>query len=98
METERIPFFNDMTKKVLKDRVASFRVSRAVDNEFQAKLTASPISMCDTTNKFYRKLVLDYAAGRLVYTNPEDATADPEVLNAMQAIETQAAQPAPPKG
>ena len=87
-----------MTKKVLKDRVASFRVSRARDNEFQAKLTANPISMCDTTNKFYRKLVLDYAAGRLVYTNPEDATADPEVLNAMQAIETQAAQPAPPKG
>ena len=88
-----------MTKKVLKDRVASFRVSRAVDGEFQAKLTASPIAGCDTTNKFYRKLVLDYAAGRLVYANPEDATADPEVLNAMQAIEaTQAAQSVAPKG
>jgi len=88
-----------MTKKVLKDRVASFRVSRTVDSEFQSKLSASPIAGCDTTNKFYRKLVLDYAAGRLVYTNPEDATADPEVLNAMQAIEaTQAAESAAPKG
>jgi hypothetical protein len=87
-----------MTKKVLKDRVASFRVSRTVDGEFQAKLTANPIAGCDTTNKFYRKLVLDYGAGRLVYPNPEDATADPEVLNAIQAIEAQAAQPAAPKG
>jgi hypothetical protein len=78
--------------------VASFRVSRTVDGEFQAKLTATPIAGCDTTNKFYRKLVLDYGAGRLVYPNPEDATADPEVLNAMQAIEAQAAQPSAPKG
>lgn len=88
-----------MTKKVLKDRVASFRVSRTVDSEFAAKLAANPIAGCDTTNKFYRKLALDYAAGRLVYTNPEDAFADPEVLNAMQAIEaTQAAEPAATTG
>jgi len=86
------------TKKVLKDRVASFRVSRAVDGEFQAKLTTNPITGCDTTNKFYRKLVLDYGAGRLVYTNPSDATSDHEVLNTMQAIEAQAAQLDAPKG
>lgn len=85
------------TKKVLKDRVASFRVSRTVDSEFASKLTANPIAGCDTTNKFYRKLALDFAAGRLVYTNPDDAMADPEVLNAMQAIETQAAAPAAPQ-
>jgi hypothetical protein len=86
-------------KKVLKDRVASFRVSRTVDSEVAANLTANPIAGCDTTNKFYRKLALDYHAGRLVYKNPDDALADPEVLNAMKAIDSlPAAAPVAPKG
>ncbi len=85
-------------KKVLKDRVASFRVSRTIDNEVAAKLSENPIAGCDTTNKFYRKLALDFHAGRLVYKNPEDATADPEVLNALAAIEAPAAQPTAPQG
>ena len=75
-----------MSKKILKDRVASFRINQLVDAEVQARLTASPIAGCDTTNKFYRKLALDYMAGRLVYTNPDDAAADPEVLTAMESI------------
>jgi hypothetical protein len=88
-----------MTKKVLKDRVASFRISRLVDAEVGQRLTDNPIAGCDCTNKFYRKLALDFHAGRLFYKNPDDATADPEVLNAMQAIEqTQPAAPAAPKG
>jgi hypothetical protein len=83
-----------MTKKVLKDRVASFRISRTVDGEVAQRLVDNPITGCDCTNKFYRKLALDYHAGRLIYKNPDDATADPEVLSAMQAIEqTQHAAP-----
>jgi hypothetical protein len=85
-------------KKVLKDRVASFRINRTVDGEIATKLTEVPIAGCDTTNKFYRKLALDYHAGRLVYKNPDDALADPEVLNALTAIEAPVAAPSDPKG
>jgi hypothetical protein len=88
-----------MAKKVLKDRVASFRINRAIDGEFASKLTSDPVAGCNTTNKFYRKLALDYHAGLLVYKNPEDALADPEVLAATAAIEAAPpAEPSDPKG
>lgn len=72
--------------KDLRDRVASFRISRRVDAEIGKRLRDQPIINCDCTNKFYRKLVLDWMAGRLVYKNPEDAKADPEVLDQIAAL------------
>jgi hypothetical protein len=88
-----------MAKKALKDRVASFRINRATDDEIAAKLTANPIAGCDSTNKLYRKLALDFHAGRLVYTNPEDALADPDVLNAMASIDKlPSVEPSDPQG
>jgi hypothetical protein len=75
-----------MSKKSLKDRVASFRISQVIDNKVEDMLRASPIINCDTANKFYRKLALDWMAGRLAYKNPSDLSADPEVLDQMAAL------------
>lgn len=80
------------TKEAAKDRVASFRIAKSVDNAIEEQLVQAPIVGCDTANKFYRKLALDWHAGRLIYKNPEDAKADPEVLAAMEAMD----QPSPP--
>ena len=78
--------------KDLKDRVASFRISRTIDNEIEEQLSKAPIINCDSANKFYRKLALDWRAGRLVYKNADDLKADPEVLAQMEALNQPAAQ------
>ena len=79
--------------KELKDRVASFRISRKIDEKIEEMLRQQPVINVDCANKFYRKLALDFFAGRLAYKNPEDSTADPEVLDQMAAITRSAAQP-----
>jgi hypothetical protein len=79
--------------KESKDRVASFRIAKAVDSDVEAKLVAQPVVGCDSANKFYRKLVLDYVAGRLAYKDPDDAKADPDVLDAKDALEKVPAVP-----
>ena len=72
--------------KALKDRVASFRINREIDGKIEEQLRDTPIVNVDCANKFYRKLALDWHAGRLTYKNPDDATADPEVLDQMAAL------------
>lgn len=72
-------------KNTLKDRVASFRINRTVDGEIETKIKGK-ITNCDCANKFYRKLALDWHAGRLVYKNPDDFKVDPDVLAAMAAL------------
>lgn len=69
-----------------KDRVASFRISRVIDNKIEEMLRQQPVINVDCANKFYRKLALDYCAGRLTYKNQSDSSADPEVLDQMDAI------------
>lgn len=77
------------TKKIqVKDRVASFRINQTVDAEIEARINGKIVG-CNTANKFYRKLALDWFNGKIVYTNPEDFMYDPDVLAAMK--------PTPPK-
>jgi len=66
--------------KPAKDRVASFRIPLNVDQAVAQSLEDQPVSGVNSANKWYRKLALDYAAGRLVYKNPDDAKADPVFL------------------
>lgn len=72
-------------KNQLKDRVASFRLPGHVDLEISERIKGQIINV-GTSNKFYRKLALDWLAGRLVYKNPNDFKADPDVLAAMEAM------------
>jgi len=81
-------------KNQLKDRVASFRINTAIDAEIESKIVGKIVG-CSTANKFYRKLAIDWHAGKLVYTNPDDFRVDPDVAAAMAASP---AQPPAPKG
>lgn len=71
-------------KNQLKDRVASFRINKGVDAEIEKSIYGK-ISGCSTANKFYRKLALDWHAGKLAYLNPADFKVDPDVADAMAA-------------
>jgi len=82
-------------KNQLKDRVASFRINRATDTEIENRIKGRIVG-CGTSNKFYRKLALDWFSGKLVYTNPKDFNVDPDVAAAMLASEP--AQSPSPKG
>ncbi len=75
-------------KNQLKDRVASFRINRATDTEIEERIKGK-ITNCDTANKFYRKLALDWFHGRLAYKNPADFKVDPDVAAAMAALTPQ---------
>ena len=80
-------------KNELKDRVASFRISRTTDTAIEERIRGKIVG-CGCANKFYRKLALDWFNGKLVYTNPEDFKTDPDVAAAMRP----AAAPSSSKG
>lgn len=74
------------SKGQLKDRVASFRINRGTDTQIEERIKKKIVG-CNTANKFYRKLALDWFNGKLVYTNPEDFNTDPDVAAVMQPAE-----------
>lgn len=79
-------------KNQLKDRVASFRLPTHIDTEIEESIKGKIINV-GCANKFYRKLALDWHAGRLEYKNPADFNADPDVLAAMSALPAQSPAP-----
>lgn len=79
-------------KNQLKDRVASFRLPRNIDDEIETRIKGKIVN-CGTANKFYRKLALDWFYGRLEYKNPADFTVDPDVAAAMAALPAQSPEP-----
>ena len=74
------------TKDKLKDHVVCFRITPAICTKVQEQLDAKPIVKCDSTNKFARKLMLDWLAGRLTYKVATDRDTDSEVLAEIQNL------------
>ena len=80
-------------KNQLKNRVASFRINQAIDAEIEKRIH-NKILGCSTSNKFYRKLVIDWFYDKLAYKDPADFNIDPDVAAAMLAA-APARSPAP---
>ena len=66
-------------------KVVSFRVTEAQLNQLQEmRDSETPIGI-KSAKQYARKIVMDHLAGRLVYTNPEDAYTDKDAAAAVPA-------------
>lgn len=85
-----------LNNKELKSRVASFRVPQRIDDDIEKALKASPVmGGVASANQFYRKLALDWHAGRLTYKNPSHLGMNSDLIDAQEATEALlSAQPA----
>ena len=84
-----------LKSKELKSRVASFRVPQRVDDDIEKDLAAHPImGGVGSANQFYRKLALDWHAGRLQYKVAAHRDMNSDLISAQEA--TEALLSAPP--
>jgi hypothetical protein len=69
-----------MADKTLKEHIISFRIPDDQAELVIKMLREQPILGVRSPNQFFRKLGLDFIAGRLAYKNPEDYYSDTTLL------------------
>ena len=68
-----------MSDKVLKDHIVAFRIPKDQATVVTAMLQETPIMNVRSINQFFRKIGMDYVAGKMTYKNPGDAVVDASV-------------------
>jgi hypothetical protein len=67
-----------MADKTLKEQIVSFRIPKAQAEMVEHMLVEQPISGVRSVNQWFRKVGVDFVAGRVVYKNPSDQRVDLE--------------------
>ena len=63
---------NSSEKPAAREVVISFRVTEAVDTQLNEMMKRSPAVGINSNRQLCRKIVLDYAAGKLAYKSAKD--------------------------
>lgn len=70
-----------MGEKNLRECIVSFRIPKSQADTASKMLADKPVLGIRSTNQFFRKVGLDFLAGRLTYKNPEHASVDTSVVD-----------------
>lgn len=69
-------------KKAPKTYVVSFRTTHRVIEAINQRLAAQPVMECKNHKVFARKLLIDFANGKLVHPDPKDYKLNPATNHA----------------
>lgn len=70
-----------MAEKSLKEYIVSFRIPKEQAAIVDKLLDESPIIGVKSPNQFFRKIGLDFLAGKITYKNPSDVLLDSGMEN-----------------